>query len=326
MLNIFHNCSSLTTVIIGNSVASIGNYMFQNCSSLISITIPNSVTSIGNSAFAGCSGLISITIPNSVTSIEEDAFSRCSGLTSVTIGSGIKTIRSWAFALCPELTDVYCLAEVMPSTEANAFQDSYTEYATLHVPTASIDKYKSTEPWSSFKTIVGLDGTTPEEPVTPKCEKPTISYQNGKLSFTCVTEGVDFISEITDTDIKNYYTKEVDLTVTYLVSVYAIKSGYDNSDVATATLCWIDVDPKTEGITGVTSNVRAMPVMIQSNGNVLTISEAPEGEEITVYNLSGQKVGSAKAVSERTDIITSLQTGEVGIVKIGSKTVTVMIK
>ena len=113
--------------------------------------------------------------------------------------------------------------------------------------------------------------------------------------------------------------------MTYNISVYATKSGYENSETVTATLCWIDVDLKTEGITGITANVRANPVLIQSNGNVLTILGAPEGSEINVYNLSGQKVGSARAVSECTDVFTSLQAGDVGIVKIGSKAVKVVI-
>ena len=48
----------------------------------------------------------------------------------------------------------------MPSTESYAFDGSYPEYATLHVPAASIDSYKASAPWSSFGKIVAL---TPEE-------------------------------------------------------------------------------------------------------------------------------------------------------------------
>lgn len=114
--------------------------------------------------------------------------------------------------------------------------------------------------------------------------------------------------------------------MTYNISVYATKAGYDNSETATATLCWIDVDPKTEGITNSVANVRANPVLIQSKGNVLNISGAPEGAEISIFNLSGQKVGSARAISESTDVITSLQVGEVCIVKIGEKSVKIILK
>ena len=47
---------------------------FSDCSSLTSIVIPDSVTSIGWGAFHGCSNLTGITIPDSVTSIGSPAF------------------------------------------------------------------------------------------------------------------------------------------------------------------------------------------------------------------------------------------------------------
>ena len=144
------------TTVIPNSVTSIGDYAFYYCSGLTSVTIPNSVTTIGIGAFTICRGLTSVSIGNSVTSIGDYAFWCCDGLASVTIGNSVENIGSRAFADCPELLDVYCYAENVPSTESNAFDGSYPEYATLHVPNASVDSYKATEPWSSFGNIVAL--------------------------------------------------------------------------------------------------------------------------------------------------------------------------
>ena len=152
----FFDCSGLTSVTIPNSVTSIGYMAFYNCSGLTSVTIPNSVTSIGHYVFYFCSGLTSVTIPNSVESIGSSAFSCCSGLTSVTIGNSVTSIGDHAFYDCPELLDVYCYAEKVPSTESDVFSGSYLENATLHVPAASIDSYKATEPWSEFGKIVAL--------------------------------------------------------------------------------------------------------------------------------------------------------------------------
>ncbi len=50
----FYNCSGLTSVIIPNSVNSIGNQAFSNCTGLTLVDIPNSVTSMGNEAFEVC--------------------------------------------------------------------------------------------------------------------------------------------------------------------------------------------------------------------------------------------------------------------------------
>ena len=96
--------------------------------------------------------------------------------------------------------------------------------------------------------------------------------------------------------------------------------------MATATLCWIDVEPKTEGIGNGIASVRANAILIQSRSNVLSITGAPMGSEICAYNLSGQKVGSAKTLSETTEVCTLLQTGEVGIVMVGQKAVKVVMK
>ena len=118
--------------------------------------------------------------------------------------------------------------------------------ATLYVPVGIIDKYKETDGWKDFLFIEEGTGGTPTTP--QKCEKPTIAYKNGKLTFNCKTEGATCQSTITDSDITSYNSNEVQLGVTYNISVYATKAGYEDSDVATATLCWIDVNPKTEGI------------------------------------------------------------------------------
>ena len=79
----FYNCNNITTITLGDSVTSVGEYAFYNCTGLTSIEIPDSVTSIGNSAFASCDALTSITIPDSVTNIGGHAFAGCTSLTSI---------------------------------------------------------------------------------------------------------------------------------------------------------------------------------------------------------------------------------------------------
>ena len=94
----------LTSLVIGNDVTSIPDYLAYNQKKLIKVTIPNSVISIGESAFEGCTGLTSVTIPNSVTFLS--GFNGCTGLTSVTIGNSVTEIGREAFAGCTGLSSV----------------------------------------------------------------------------------------------------------------------------------------------------------------------------------------------------------------------------
>ncbi len=319
----FSGCSGLTSVTIPNSVTSIGSYAFSSCSGLTSVTIPNSVTSIGYRVFSGCSGLTSVTIPNSVTSIEEGAFSGCSGLTSVTIPNSVTSIGSSAFRDCPDLLDVYCYAEKVPSTESNAFNGSYPEYATLHVPDASIESYKTTAPWSSFGKIVGFSGGESEQPEVEKCATPVVTYAEGKLSFSCETEDAEFVTDITSNDFKKHYDVEIELSATYNIEVYATKANYENSDTVSVALVWVE-NGYTDVETGIIS-VPAAPVFIQGNGGVLSVSGLAKDTEVVVYTISGTEVARATATDGTATISTGLQSGTIVVVKFGNKSVKVRI-
>ena len=316
----FYKYDGLTNITIPNSVTTIGNGAFLDCDGLTSITIPNSVTTIGNEAFAWCSGLTSITIPNSVTSIGESAFYGCSGLTSVTIGSGVGYIYSEAFANCGNLTDVYCLATTVPSTNSDAFKNSYLVYKTLHVPAESINSYKTTAPWSSFGTILTI-----EEESMPKCATPVVSYNNGKLTFECETDGVEFVTEITSSDFNKFYNSSVDLSVTYNISVYATAEGYENSDTVNATLCWIECgcNGNSNGINNI--DVYSKSALITSSNGVINVDCPLEGETVAVYTTDGALVGSATITNGSATIQNGLSKGSVAIVKIGNKSVKVVV-
>ena len=322
----FSGCSGLTSVTIPNSVTSIASWSFSGCSALTSVTIPNSITLISTEAFKGCQSLTSLTIPNGVTYIAEGAFNGCSGLTSVTIPQSINVINNDIFSGCTSLKDVYCHIESVPSTSASAFKDASISSATLHVPAIALTDYKSIAPWSGFGNIIALNSD--EVPTVKKCATPTISYTKGKLSFKCSTNGASCVSTITDADIKTHNGNEINLSVTYNISVYAKATDYEDSDIATATLCWIDSNPKTEGIANGMAKVEAKPVLIQSSNGVLTITSEGNTEvtPIKVYNTAGQMKGSSSMTNGMATLDSNMDSGEIAIVKIGEKSVKVVVK
>ena len=74
--------TGLTSVVIPDTVTSIGDYAFRNCNSLTSVVLSKSLLSIGQLAFEYC-GISSITIPSTVQNIDFAAFYGCGNLSSV---------------------------------------------------------------------------------------------------------------------------------------------------------------------------------------------------------------------------------------------------
>ena len=184
--NAFQNCSSLTSVTIGNSVTSIGGRAFFGCTDLTSIVVEEenplyhsdgnclietesktlvtgcktsvvpddgSVTSIGDYAFNGCTGLTSITIPDSVTSIGDYAFYVCSGLTSVTIPNSVTSIGMGAFEGCDSLESI-----TIPFVGATKEGTSGTHFG--YIFGASSSGYNENYVSTSLKEVVITGGTS----------------------------------------------------------------------------------------------------------------------------------------------------------------------
>ncbi|MBR1878040.1 MAG: leucine-rich repeat domain-containing protein [Paludibacteraceae bacterium] len=163
--NTFHECKNLLTVIIPNSVTSIGEfafagsflnsitipnsvtdmggYTFYDCSNLVSVVIGNGITSIGGSSFSGCSNLTSVTIPNSVTSIGGYAFFNCVHLTSVTIPNSLTVIASSLFASCTSLTSIE-----LPNTITAIGSDAFRGCSNLsiYVPCGELTRFQEMLP------------------------------------------------------------------------------------------------------------------------------------------------------------------------------------
>lgn len=103
-LKLKNGIANIKSIIIPDSVTSIGDLAFADCESLENITIPDSVISIGKGAFSRCYNLESITIPNSVISIGNNMFSNCYSLKSISIPNSVTNIDDYAFNWCTNLT------------------------------------------------------------------------------------------------------------------------------------------------------------------------------------------------------------------------------
>ena len=135
----FGTCEKLTSVILPNSVTSIGDEAFCGCG-FISFTIPNGVKTIGYQAFTDCRSLVSITIPNSVTALSNCVFTFCKSLESVVIPDSIKQIEYETFAYCGENLRRVLIPDSVKYIDSLAFNES--ENVTIYGVTGSYaEKY-----------------------------------------------------------------------------------------------------------------------------------------------------------------------------------------
>lgn len=356
----FGECPELTSVTLPSTLRRIGDYAFQSCSKLTTISIPDNVTEIGGSAFYQ-SGLVSAVIGNGVTAIPETAFWGCSKLKYVTGGGNLKSIGRAAFESCSQLVYIQ-LAEglkeigesafhdckqlssiTIPSTVtsigsvafwdcpklssvisyiANPFTtDGFHEFikyqnVALYVPLNSVSKYSTISSWSFFPTIEPAQQQT--------CATPIISYENGKLSFNCDTPNASFEWSVTDQLAQSGSASEVDLTPACQVTVYAEAKGRPLSDLAKATLWWVEVGQTGGVVTGV-KEIQAVPVLIKTGGGKVNLKGLADGTSVNVYDMSGVLIGTYVAQGGSVEVNTSLPSGTIIVIKIGERGIKVVL-
>ena len=151
--NAFSDCCSLSSIVIPDSVTSIGNGVYYDCCSLEYIYIPKSVICLKGNPFYGWNGKLecfslnfmyecdilfnkdksriisfrnqkqtSYVISNSVTSIGDHAFYGCSSLAEVIIPNSVTSIGDHAFYGCSSLSSIV-IPDSVNSIGDGAFSD-----------------------------------------------------------------------------------------------------------------------------------------------------------------------------------------------------------
>ena len=126
---------------------------------------------------------------------------------------------------------------------------------------------EATEPADYTYHLEGVSGE--------KCAPPTITRNNGQLTFSCETEGAVCHYEITRSGEGNTVT--LSSTADYVVSVWATKAGYQNSDVATTTITLKQGDVNVDGVVSISDAVSVVNIILNNGGgaNAAPKMEAP---------------------------------------------------
>ena len=301
--NAFADCSGLTSVTIPNSLTRIEDYTFWGCTGLTTVTIPNSVTYVGDGAFAGCSGLTSVTIPNSLTRIEDYTFWGCTGLTTVTIPNSVTTIGDMAFAACSGLTSVTIPNSVKSIGEC--------AFAGLGITAINIPNSVTTIGDMAFAACSGLTSVTIPNSVKSIGNKTFIESH----ALTSVIS--EMVNPCTISD--NCFDNDVFYNSTLYVPK-GTKETYKSMDY------WNKFINIEEGVPSEIGKLLSRTLKIQASDGFINVSGIDDEQRVTVYELDGKQVASANASNGTVSLATNLKSGKAAVVKVGDKTVKVMMQ
>ena len=158
-VNIFKGATSLTTLVIPNTLNSIGDFAFVD-TALTTVTLtepefPAQIQTIGQKAFYECSNLTSFDFLENATSIGDYAFFGCTELTKATLGENVTNIGTLAFGLCSKLEAAYIPASVT-TMGGNPFGGLSVEKVTLNPDNNAF----RLEEKDGIKVIYDADGFT----------------------------------------------------------------------------------------------------------------------------------------------------------------------
>ena len=219
----FYYCTDLKSVTILGGITNWGTETFYWCSSLESVIISEGTTTIGSYAFQFCSSLESVTIPNSVTSIGSYAFQFCSKLESVTIPNSVTSISSYAFQHCTNLKSI-TIPESVTHIGSDAFDNCnsalYTEY--------EYGKYirNGNNPYAILIKISNKNMSTYAIHEDTKHIAQSVFSSCGRLNSITIPEGVTSIDNSAFSDCDNLTSITIPSGVTSIGS-YAF-SDCDN--------------------------------------------------------------------------------------------------
>lgn len=351
----FKDCTKLKQINLPQSLEEIGEYAFSGCSNLESIELPPHITTINDGCFAN-TGLKNLNIPSRIIKIYGKGNCRCFE------SCNIDTV---VFEDSREPIYIKGFSRRGHSDNKGEFDNNdHIDYVyigrninttCLYMPSVLYGRpdfdYATTIIWGDSCTsmLVEVEQYT-TNPYYYKYSQ-AVSVACSKMENVVFGKNLEIIAPFDywydGRNLKNIYLRSSTPQPavgfhhsTYVNGTLYVPRGtlkaYQEADVWKEFWNIVEYDVKElssttyqkEGVTNSLAKVETKSVQVQSSNGVLTITSEGNTEvtPIKVYNTAGQMVSSSSMTNGMATLDSNMDSGEIAIVKIGEKSVKVVVK
>lgn len=152
--SVLSNRIALKTVMLPNTITSIGYNAFSDCRNLSQINIPTSIESIGGNAFSNTSlTSLDLSACTNLSTINYSAFAGCAISGELLFPASLQRIENNAFDAAKGITSIKIRNKDKVSLGTEAFKLVNKENTPLHVPKGMKQQYSVADNWKEFKKI-----------------------------------------------------------------------------------------------------------------------------------------------------------------------------
>lgn len=314
---VFNNCKKLEKVIVkdlaswcmirfdsptSNPLYFARHLYNDNNTEITELVIPDGVERISDCAFLGCKDISSIAIPNSVKEIGCYAFYGLEKLKKVDIPYGVTKLNG--FSYCTNLTSV-SIPNSVESIDNLAF--SYCKALTsIEIPNNVwlVSEYAFIGCESLVSITLGSGVRRIGVDVFDKCKE--------LADIFCYAESVP-----------NTYEETFDKSIIKNVTLHVPESSVNDYAAKDPWNGFKEIVAIPSSGIGQASTIDTLVIF---DGDQLTVEGIDNDQTVELYSLNGEKLGSVVSKNGAASIDTNVHTGSVVLVKIGNKSVKVIVK
>lgn len=121
----FYGCSTLTEIVLPETVTALGGHSFYRCYALTTVNFPAALATIGQYAFSDATSLTSVVLPAAITGIGQYAFQNCTALTAADLSRVSPDALAESYGLFMSCTAITNMSDIQLPTGLTALPEAF---------------------------------------------------------------------------------------------------------------------------------------------------------------------------------------------------------